>query len=59
MKAKVKALKMTPKQRLMHGFMQYIHNFAIDEIQYEERLEEEKKKLAAKKRRLAAKKGRV
>ncbi|MDR2554405.1 MAG: hypothetical protein LBC64_03155 [Fibromonadaceae bacterium] len=58
-KTKVKALKMTPKQRLMHKFMQYIHYYVMDEIQYEYRQEEEKKKLAAEKKRLAAKKRRL
>jgi len=43
-------MRMTPRQRLMHGFMQYIHHYAMRDIQYEERLEEEKK-LAKKKKK--------
>jgi len=27
-------VRMTARQRLMHGFMQYIHNYAMNEIQY-------------------------
>jgi hypothetical protein len=44
-------MKMTARQRLMHGFMQYIHNFAMRELQYEYVRELEKKKLAQAKKK--------
>jgi len=49
-------VRMTARQRLMHGFMQYIHNYAMRDIQYEVGRAAEKKRLANEKRRLARKK---
>jgi len=52
----MRAMRMTPRQRFLHGFMEYIHNYVIDDLQYEANLAAKKKRLANEKRRLARKK---
>lgn len=49
-------MRMTSRQRLMHGFIEYIHNYVMGELEYKYVMELEKKKNLAKKKRLAKKK---
>jgi len=52
----MRAMRMTPRQRFLHGFIKYIHDYVMDDLQYEYVLKMEKRKQAAKERRLAKKK---
>jgi len=54
----MRAMRLTPRQRFLHGFIEYIHKYVIPEFQYEAVLAAEKKRLANEKRRLARKKAR-
>ncbi|MDR2554401.1 MAG: hypothetical protein LBC64_03135 [Fibromonadaceae bacterium] len=49
----MRALRLTPRQRFLHGFMEYIHEYIRDDLVCKAIAHAEKKRLAKEKRRLA------
>jgi len=53
MKSMKSMLRMTPRMKLMHGFVQYVHCFGLRDLEREEREAKEERSRKAKARRLA------
>jgi len=49
----MRAMRLTPRQRFLHGFMEYIYKYVRDDFVCKANRAAEKKRLAKEKRRLA------